>query len=110
MGTKESGATAAQPIFVEFMKEALADQADKSFKIPDGIKLVRTDYMSGEPSMKYGGTIYEAFKRKNYQSPIEIQKAVVDDSSLAIEEPQKKDDDDEPEVFSLDEIQDDGIY
>jgi penicillin-binding protein 1A len=106
MGKKESGALAAQPIFVEFMKEALADQTDKPFKMPDGLKLVRVNYMNGEPSMKYGGTIYEAFKRKNYTETVNIQKTAID-SSLATEEPQQVVDHDS---FDLDEIQDEGIY
>ena len=108
MGARESGAMAAQPIFVEFMKEALVDQPDKPFKMPDGLKLERVDYMTGEPSMKYGGTIYEVFKRKNYQDTIPVGKVFID-SSLALEEPEKKAEP-EHEHFSLDEIQDEGIY
>ena len=109
MGARESGAMVAQPIFVEFMKEALVDQSDKPFKMPDGLKLVRVDYMTGEPSMKYGGTIYEVFKRKNYQEPINFQKISIVDSSFASAEPEKEI---EPslENFSLDEIQEEGIY
>jgi len=62
LGDKEPGAIAAQPIFVEFMKQALKDAVDVPFRIPPGIKLVKVNYETGKPSMSKNGTIYEAFK------------------------------------------------
>lgn len=107
MGKNESGAMAAQPIFVEFMKDALVDQPDKSFVMPDGLKLVRVDYMTGVPSMKYGGTIYEVFKRKNFQETINIQKATVDSVSDVPPPPHSPE---EINQFNFDEMMDEGIY
>ena len=62
LGAKDSGATIAQPIFVEFMKEALKDTIDIPFRIPPGISLVKINYETGKPSMAPSGTIYESFK------------------------------------------------
>lgn len=122
LGKRASGAMVAQPIFVEFMKEALADQPDKPFKMPDGIKLVKIDYETGEPTTSQEGSIYEAFKRKNYHSPIDENKAQVDvgielakQGSLV---PEKLDDESvnedyeqfDPTELNLDDIQDEGIY
>jgi penicillin-binding protein 1A len=62
LGDKETGATAAQPIFVDFMKNAIGDEEDMPFKMPKGLKLVRVNYETGLPSMSKYGTIFEVFK------------------------------------------------
>jgi penicillin-binding protein 1A len=48
LGQHESGATAALPIFVDFMKEALAEMPNKEFDVPPGIEFVKIDHSSGE--------------------------------------------------------------
>ena len=50
LGMAETGAHAALPIFYDFMKEALQDTPDTSFRIPAGIKLVRVNPYTGKPS------------------------------------------------------------
>lgn len=50
LGRYETGAAAALPIFYDFMKEALKDKPDTSFRIPTGIKLVRVNPETGKPS------------------------------------------------------------
>jgi penicillin-binding protein 1A len=63
LGQREQGATAAAPIFRDFMKGALADQPPTPFRVPPGIDLVPVDPHSGalvnadDPS-----AIQEAFK------------------------------------------------
>ena len=104
LGKHESGAMVAQPIFNDFMKEALESQVDKPFKMPAGIKLVRVDYNTGEPSNEATGTIYEAFKVKNFQEPEQIK------AKIEIEAEPENIEKREPEQFNFDEIQDDGIY
>ncbi|MGI9509382.1 MAG: penicillin-binding protein 1A, partial [Geminicoccaceae bacterium] len=47
LGKKETGSSAALPIFVEFMTEALADKPPTPFRVPPGIRLVRVDADSG---------------------------------------------------------------
>ena len=63
LGKKETGASAALPIFFDFMKEALKDVPNTNFRIPDGVKLVRINPTTGklsEPSDKT--VIVEAIK------------------------------------------------
>jgi len=70
LGTKETGASVAVPIFTDFMKQALKDRPSVPFRVPQGIKLVRVDHVTG---MSAGAdtpatrVIWEAFK--NEQEP-----------------------------------------
>jgi penicillin-binding protein 1A len=48
-GTHETGAVAALPIWLEFMKEALAHDPVENFSAPDGVVFVRVDAATGEP-------------------------------------------------------------
>ena len=50
LGRYETGANSALPIFYDFMKEALKDKPNASFRIPAGIKLVRVNPITGKPS------------------------------------------------------------
>lgn len=59
----EAGATAAAPIFKEFMGEVLKDKAVAPFRIPEGVTLAPVNRNTGEPS--YIGApefILEAFR------------------------------------------------
>ncbi len=63
LGKHEQGATAAAPIFRDFMKEALAGVPPTPFRIPAGIDLVSIDSHSGAPVPPgTPGAIMEAFK------------------------------------------------
>ncbi|AIL65401.1 Penicillin-binding protein 1A [Rickettsiales bacterium Ac37b] len=59
LGSRETGATSALPIFVNFMENALKDQENKPFIIPEGIKLVK---IHNESSDSTNTEIYEAYK------------------------------------------------
>jgi len=62
LGKKETGSSAALPIFVEFMQEALADKPPTPFRVPPGIRLVRVDADSGLlPGSRTEDVILEAF-------------------------------------------------
>ncbi|NVK19089.1 MAG: penicillin-binding protein 1A [Methylocystaceae bacterium] len=63
LGKREQGASAAAPIFRDFMMEALADQPATPFRIPNGIRLVRVNARTGQDA-KPGdqNVIWEAFK------------------------------------------------
>jgi len=50
LGAKETGGSVALPAFVSFMKEALRDTPNTPFRVPPGIKFVRTDYKTGWPA------------------------------------------------------------
>ncbi len=63
LGKREQGATAAAPIFRDFMVRALKDEPAIPFRIPPGIRLVRVDAGSGRPARRGDrNVILEAFK------------------------------------------------
>ncbi len=63
LGRYEQGATAAAPIFRDFMKGALENAPATPFRIPPGIDLVSIDRISGASAAPGGATtILEAFK------------------------------------------------
>ena len=67
LGSHETGAVAALPIWLEFMKEAVNGQAVEDFRVPEGIVFVKTDPATGEPvgpkhPPKAGRVIMECFK------------------------------------------------
>jgi penicillin-binding protein 1A len=49
LGTHETGAVAALPIWLEFMKEAVAGKPVENFSTPEGIIFVKVDADTGEP-------------------------------------------------------------
>jgi len=67
LGTHETGAVAALPIWLEFMKEAVATQPIENFAVPEGIVFIRVDANTGEPvgpghPAKSGKVLTECFK------------------------------------------------
>ena len=63
LGKYEQGATAAAPIFRDFMKGALADVPPTPFRVPPGIELISTDAITGQPAGSSDpNAIMEAFK------------------------------------------------
>jgi penicillin-binding protein 1A len=61
LGGSAQAALYTAPIFRDFMKLALEDTPDTSFRIPPGIKLISVDLHSGMRATG-SGTIMEAFK------------------------------------------------
>jgi len=67
LGTHETGAVAALPIWLEFMKEAVDGKVVENFSVPEGIVFTKTDAVTGEPvgpkqPAKSGKVIFECFK------------------------------------------------
>ncbi len=63
LGNHETGARAALPIWVSFMKKALSNSAPENFPIPEGVEFARIDAETGllaTPSTK--NAIFEVFK------------------------------------------------
>ena len=60
MGHGETGGQNAAPIFRDFMAEAVGKQPPVPFRVPPGIRMVRVDLKSGQPSA--AGAVLEAFK------------------------------------------------
>ncbi len=62
LGKKETGSSAALPIFVDFMQQAIADKPPTPFRVPSGVRLVRVDSDSGLlPGPTTESVILEAF-------------------------------------------------
>lgn len=63
LGRSEAGGKVAAPIFADFMRGALVDDAGIPFRVPSGIRLVRVNAKTGEPaSTSDSNVILEAFK------------------------------------------------
>jgi penicillin-binding protein 1A len=67
LGSHETGAVAALPIWLEFMKKAVADLPVESFPVPEGIVFEKIDPVTGErvtpkQPAKSGKVILECFK------------------------------------------------
>lgn len=63
LGPKETGSSVAAPIFRDFMKLALKDNAAKPFRVPPGVSLVRVNHDTGLPAQPGDSrVILEAFR------------------------------------------------
>lgn len=65
LGKHETGASAALPIWIDFMHNAMKDRPDLPFHKPSGMKLVKIDHETGQfptPETPPGNIIYEAFR------------------------------------------------
>ncbi len=65
LGSGETGASVALPIFINFMKKALKDVPSTPFRVPNGIKFVKIDRTNGRypnPATPKNNVIFEAFK------------------------------------------------
>ena len=63
LGKKETGSSAASPIWLSFMQDALKDEPVKHFNIPEGIVFMRINPETGYyPEEKNDKTIFECFK------------------------------------------------
>lgn len=67
LGTHETGAVAALPIWLEFMKEVLTGKPVENFSVPGGIVFLKLDPATGEPIRpghppRSGKAIFECFK------------------------------------------------
>jgi penicillin-binding protein 1A len=62
LGAQEQGASAALPVFIDTMSEALADRPATPFRVPPGVRLVRVDAETGLlPGPDTDTVILEAF-------------------------------------------------
>ncbi len=63
LGKDETGAKAAAPIWLEYMKKALEGKPVRSFTVPEGIVFARIDAKTGLlPAANSQDTIFECFK------------------------------------------------
>ena len=80
LGRREFGGTAALPIWIDFMREALKDTPESAPTPPKGIVSVKIDPKSGQRA--YSGqsdAVYEFFRHKNvpsgYAAPASIERS-----------------------------------
>lgn len=81
LGRVETGASAALPIFYDFMKDALADVADSNFRIPQGIKLVRINPKTGQLSQPGDATVITEALKPDYSFDSGKQRVVGSDEN-----------------------------
>jgi penicillin-binding protein 1A len=65
LGSEETGASVALPVFINFMKEALKDKPSIPFRVPSSVKLVKIDRITGKfptPQTPKDKIFFEAFK------------------------------------------------
>ncbi len=65
LGSEETGASVALPVFINFMKEALKNTPSTPFRVPNTVKFVKIDRTSGKyptPLTPKERVFFEAFK------------------------------------------------
>ncbi|MCE3255664.1 MAG: mrcA [Rickettsiaceae bacterium] len=80
LGSGETGASIALPVFIDFMKQALKDVPSTPFRVPGDVKFVKIDRTTGAlatPSTPKSNIIFEAFK---------LDDVVEEDSKIVPEE------------------------
>jgi penicillin-binding protein 1A len=66
LGSKETGSSAALPLWIEFMGKALAGKPEKQLKRPRGLVTVKINAETGEPATQQDkDTIFEIFRSEN---------------------------------------------
>jgi penicillin-binding protein 1A len=71
LGSHETGARVALPVFKDFMEVALKNKPAIPFRVPPGIKLMRIDALTGLPaSGNNPNIIFEAFKPDTEESSL----------------------------------------
>ncbi|OUU61690.1 MAG: hypothetical protein CBC22_06530 [Alphaproteobacteria bacterium TMED62] len=71
LGNKETGGKVAAPIFAAFMKKALDKKENRPFLVPEGIEMIKIDYLSGKKAInKTKDVIFEAFVKNSYKERI----------------------------------------
>lgn len=67
LGRNEEGSSVAAPIFRDFMAEALKEETPIPFRIPEGVRLVRVDPVTGQlANAGAKNTILEAFRQGSF--------------------------------------------
>ncbi|MBT5186845.1 MAG: penicillin-binding protein, partial [Kordiimonadaceae bacterium] len=67
LGNGEEGSSVAVPIFRDFMADALKDENTTPFRIPEGVRLVRVDPVTGQLAQTGAkNTILEAFRQGSF--------------------------------------------
>ena len=69
LGRRETGGRAALPMWIEYMKEALADTPERNVEPPEGIVTVRIDPATGRiAGASHEGAVFESFRKERIPS------------------------------------------
>jgi penicillin-binding protein 1A len=72
LGSRETGAHAALPMWIDYMREALRDQPEANMEQPDGMVSARIDATTGEfTSADNANAMFELFRYENVPQPSE---------------------------------------
>jgi len=78
LGRREFGGTAALPVWIDFMREALADSPDRERPVPAGIASVRIDPQTGRlAGAGDSEAIFEYFREENVPEPADSDRGEV---------------------------------
>jgi len=73
LGNQETGARAALPMWIDYMREALRDRPEHSLAQPEGIVSVRIDARTGDyASSDNPNAIFELFRSENAPQPTSL--------------------------------------
>ena len=89
LGSGETGASIALPIFIDFMKQALKDVPSTPFRVPNEVKFVKIDRTTGSlptPETPKDHIIFESFK---------LNDTIEEDSRISPETPEGESDSNE---------------
>ena len=69
LGRRETGGRAALPMWIEYMKEALANTPERNVEPPEGIVTVRIDPATGRiAGASHEGAVFESFRKERIPS------------------------------------------
>ncbi len=83
LGSEETGASVALPVFINFMKEALKNTPSTPFRVPNTVKFVKIDRTSGKyptPLTPKERVFFEAFKMDDTISSADSSDNASDDA------------------------------
>lgn len=83
LGENETGGRSAAPIWLDFMEQATKLYPSGKFEIPDGIKFIPINNLTGQPDSQYNANVsWEAFKADRLPWPPPIDQAKASDSEF----------------------------
>ncbi|MBO5038249.1 MAG: penicillin-binding protein 1A [Alphaproteobacteria bacterium] len=85
LGRIETGASAALPIFYDFMKEALKDKPDLEFRVPEGIRFVRVNPKTGKPAGLDDKVVITEALKSNFRFD-DTQRVIGDDGTSMLDD------------------------
>ncbi|MFM8186632.1 MAG: penicillin-binding protein 1A, partial [Alphaproteobacteria bacterium] len=104
LGKDETGASVAMPIFIDFMKDALKNKASIPFRVPNSVKLVKIDKLTG----KYATPLTP--KSQLFFEALKINDEIIENQELGDEEQGNLNPENSSPSTGSEENQPSGIY